>query len=137
MTTWPGHAIQGTSLYIKTLTTDSTIPSGIPHSTITIADNDTTTKESIVSINYGACIVSITNAATGGSCGVFAVLRSSISTDGLITKILGIPGPQDEEIWVCWDAGVDSLRCYHTVARTGGTGALLTYHVTVLTYWAS
>jgi hypothetical protein len=65
-----------------------------------------------------------------GACATFMASNADSGFAGSVARITNSPSPTDEEIDITWVAG-NPIELYHSVVKTGGTGALITYRVLI------
>jgi hypothetical protein len=67
-----------------------------------------------------------------GATANFMAANSDPSLSGSVARITNAASPTSEEIDITWIAG-NPINLYHSVIKAGGTGALITYRVLIVT----
>jgi len=99
---------------------------------VSLPDN-ATTPVAIPKINtVGSYTLLVQPLNYPGATANFMAANSSSSLSGSVARITNATSPTGEEIDITWTAG-NPINLYHSVTKTGGTGALITYRVLIIT----
>ena len=99
---------------------------------VSLPDN-AATPVSIPSTNtVGSYMLLVQPLTYPGATANFVASNADSGFAGSVARLTNSPSPTLEEIDITWTAG-NSVQLYHSVTKGGGTGALITYRVLIVT----
>lgn len=95
-----------------------------------LLDNAMTPVDIPITDDQGSYFLVVVPVNFPGATATFAASNSSPATAGSVARVTNSPSPTNEEIDITWTIG-NVVQLFHSVVKTGGTGALIPYLVTV------
>jgi hypothetical protein len=97
---------------------------------VSLLDNSTTGSNITATGQQGTYMVIVKSQSSNGAGAMFAATCGTDTNPGVIAKIVSAASSTNEEINMKWNAN-SVAQLYHSVVKTGGTGALINYDVKV------
>ena len=99
--------------------------------TVLVIDNASTPTSILNTAQQGTYILLVKSTLSNGAGALFMATCATNSNVGNVVRIVNAPSFTNEEISMSWPSS-SNLQLYHSIVKTGGTGANISYTIKII-----